>query len=505
MKTTGEGTQTNTGLVVTDLRRLALSTGAIAVLSWLGDFLFWKTPPGLSVGIFFAAIALILLIRGHRARASAFATCLLLIACFQSAIEICFSNIASLAVLTIVLFGETAFYTLGKKWPRWSEALCATITGPLRWAGLVRSWADVQSTSIGRETFDRSTIDRAIRATVPAIVFALLFAGLLSSGNAILAEAFSNVGKLLKAWILDISFGRTVMWLIWLTVGVTFFWPKIASGESKWWTQRIPLWVRDDERLARWQSAMILGVVNGLFFAANTIDVFYLWAHGKLPVGVGHSEFVHQGVYSLIAAVLLAAATLAVLFQQQPGVARNPILRGLAILWIVQNVGLILGVLRRLQLYVEAYQLSELRVYVACFLALVTVGFILLSVEIWKGMNLGRLFFGNAIATFVLFFTIQFCDVGTWVANWNVSRWISGEHSSIDIEYLVSLGAKGWPGLSRVASSERNPSVSAQVREYLGTTAKHERVLANKSDWRSFQSRKATRRAELLNLWDQHP
>jgi hypothetical protein len=220
--------------------------------------------------------------------------------------------------------------------------------------------------------------------------------------------------------------------------------------------------------------------------------------NGDIPTGVGHSQFLHQGVYSLIAAVLLAAFTLTVLFQQQPSVTRNPILRWLAVLWISQNIVLILGVLRRLQFYVHAYQLSELRVYVACFLALVTCGFLLLGREIWKGMSLGRLFFANTVTTFALFFTLQFCDVGTWVANWNVARWIKGDHESIDINYLVSLGPKGWPGLSTIASSYRNAFVTADVRFRLREIAKIERESARHTNWRSFQARLASRRAELL-------
>jgi hypothetical protein len=189
------------------------------------------------------------------------------------------------------------------------------------------------------------------------------------------------------------------------------------------------------------------------------------------------------------------------LFHQQSAVARNPILKGLALLWIGQNIVLILGVLRRLQLYVEAYQLSELRVYVACFLTLTTCGFILLAREIWQGMKLGRLFFANSAATFVLFFALQFCDVGTWVANWNVERWLRGEHLSIDLQYLYYLGPKGWPGLSKIALSRHDAIISQEARFRLQNAAVAQQELSNQSDWRAFQGRKAARRNELIAQW----
>jgi hypothetical protein len=495
----------NERIIETDQRRLIVSSGAIVVLSWIGDFLFWKHPPGLSVGVFFAGIAIALLVVGRRSKAGAIATVLLLAACGQSAIELCFTNIASLILLTIVLFGETAFGSLAARWPRWSEAFQAMLTGPLRWANFVKNWAEAPWISNGREALSSPTLGRALRAAIPAAILALIFATLLGSGNAILADVFSRIATGVKAWLLEISFGRTMMWLVWLTVGVTLLWPKQPSEKPRWWTRPVPLWIRGDERLARWQGAMVLGAVNALFFAANTIDVLYLWLDGDLPTGIGHSQFLHQGVYSLIAAVLLAAFTLVVLFQQQPTVARNSILRGLAMLWIAQNIILILGVLRRLQFYVHAYQLSELRVFVGCFLMLVTCGFLLLGREIWKGMNLGRLFFANAITTFALFFTLQFCDVGTWVANWNVARWIKGDHASIDIDYLVSLGPKGWPGLSTIASSDRNAAVTAEVRFRLSEIANAERESARQTDWRSFQARRAARRAKLFDRMKTNP
>jgi uncharacterized membrane protein len=496
MNTAGES-RTQTETVTTDQRRLILTTGAILVIGSLGDFLFWQRSPGLSVGVFFFVLGTSLIGLGRRTLIAGIAACLLFASCVQSAIELCFTNIAALVLLTIVLFGETAFGGIQGKWARWSEALYATISGPLQWRDFTKNWADLALTVTKGESLNIQTLGRVFRATGPAAILAVIFTMLLTSGNAILAEAFSRFAIHVEGWLLAISFGRTVMWLVWLTVGLVFFWPKLSLGSTRWWTRRIPLFSRNDERLARWQSAMILGVVNALFFAANTVDVLYLWSNARLPDGIGYSEFVHRGVYSLIAAVLLAAATMAMLFQQ-PSIARNGILRGLAMLWIAQNFILILGVLRRLELYVEAYQLSELRAYVACFLALVTIGFILLAREIWSGMKLGRLFFGNAVATFALFFTLQFCDVGTWVANWNVSRWIKGEHPAIDLRYLLSLGARGWPGLSRIADNEDNAAMSALAKSHLASIAASERGAIHGSDWRSLQLRREARRAEIF-------
>ena len=146
-------------------------------------------------------------------------------------------------------------------------------------------------------------------------------------------------------------------------------------------------------------------------------------AHAKLPEGVTLSEFVHSGVSSLIFATLLSAVVLTTMFQQSIEIVRSRGLKALALLWIVQNLVLIAGVFRRLSLYVEGYQLSEQRIYVGCFLLLVTTGFGLLAWHVARDGSLRTLIFRNVLAIFALFFVLQFPDVAGYVARSNVNQW----------------------------------------------------------------------------------
>jgi len=91
--------------------------------------------------------------------------------------------------------------------------------------------------------------------------------------------------------------------------------------------------------------------------------------------------------------------------------------------------------------------------------------------------------------------------VGTWVANWNVERWIKGDSLSIDLQYLASLGPKGWPGLSKIVLSRHDAIVCQEARFRLQNTALGQQESSNQSDWRAFQGRTAARRAELIAQW----
>ncbi len=482
-------------------RSLLVATSAIVVIGWLGDFLFWHSQPGVSVGLFVATLAAGLWMVGKRTLRVSVVMVLLLAAAAQTGVELCFTNIACLVTLTVALSAEVHVAHLSGGWARWSESFFAIVSAPLRWIGFMSAWSEARLLVSSHENLRAPTIGRFLVAIVPAAVVALVFAALLSAGNAVLAEAFARIGTRLRDWALDISFARTALWLLWLTVGLAFYWPVSKSDSPRWWTRPIPLWQRSEALIAQWQSGLILAAVNVLFFAANTADAIYLWADARLPAGVTASRFVHTGVYALIAATILAGGLLTLIFQQQPSVARSKWLRVLALAWIAQNIVLITGVCRRLALYVEAYQLSELRVYVGCFLLLVSVGFALLARHVWLGVRLERLIFSNAIATFALFFTLQFCDVGTWVANWNVTRWKAQPGRALDVEYLSSLGSRGWPALAEIARSEQNSPTRERAVLALRELAMWENTLSTTRDWRAYQMRRDRRAEQLIRTY----
>jgi hypothetical protein len=193
---------------------------------------------------------------------------------------------------------------------------------------------------------------------------------------------------------------------------------------------------------------------------------------------------------------MLSALVLVVVFQQAETIRTARAVKSLALLWIAQNVVLISGVLLRLQRYVEAYQLSELRVYVGCFLLLVTVGFVLLTIHVIAHKGLTWLLLTNLGATFALFFLLQFPDVARWVAESNVARWQNDPTRTLDLEYLASLGSSAVPSLIQVAETAGRPEAHDAFVVLQKRKPAAERRLAT-LDWRSWQQREV-RNTRLL-------
>ncbi len=469
---------------------------AVIALVVLGDFLFWKYTPGFSLAIFTASVASLMLARNGRASLKTRVLIpfgMLLVSALQTAIEMSFTNIAVIAGLFAILMGELYFTQLAAGWARWSEAIVAWLCAPGRWIWLGQAVSEQPISQAGTTARLGDGVLRAFRIGLPAVLLLALFGGVFASGNHIFAEYAGRYFDRLAAWLLsfDYSVPRIFFWGFLATVALVFIRPRTGAATVRQWARPIPEWRRADADVAFWQGAMILGVLNALFFAVNTIDVIYLWMHTTVPEGMNGKEFLHGGVNSLIAATLLAGIVVTFLFQQSEVVTQPRTLKVLAFAWIAQNLVLIAGVFLRLKLYVDTEEMTAKRVYVACFLLLVTLGFGFLCAHVRRGRGAGRLIWRNAVATFALFFVLQFLDVIGWVCRYNV------ESGRLNIAYQLTLGPDAWPVLLQAAkffpAGEQRNDLRLGLREVAG----REKGMAE-IDWREAQFRRDRNTKALL-------
>ena len=462
---------------------------AAALLIISGDFLFWSHDPGVSLGIF-ATLAVAALIVAHSGGVNArtlMIVALLVPSAIQTGIELSLSNLIVLGALGTIAFGETAFASLHAAWSRWAEsawALARPIAG-WKWMPSILRRSPLAGAQLGTAS------EAIVRVILPTAAVTLVFAVLLGAGNAVLGRWIFTAFNSVVGWFADpeLIFARTLLWIGLATFALTILRPRETPAGKRLWHYAVPdLPQPKNGVLALWRSITVLAVLNVLFFAANTADALYLWTGGALPEGVTYSQFVHHGVYNLIAAVLLSAVMIVLIFQQVPALRTAPAVKTLSLVWIAQNVVLITGVLLRLQRYVAAYDLSELRVYVGCFLLLVTAGFALLTVHVVRHKGLGWLLLTNLLATFALFFVLQFLDVRKWVAESNVARWEADRSRTLDVDYLASLGAPAIPSLIRVAEMPDRPEAH-QAFVIIQKRKPQAQAYLAQLNWRSWQHR----------------
>jgi hypothetical protein len=484
-------------------RGLGVVLGSLAGVTALADLCLFRNYPRLSVGLFALGVGGLILLNRPRFRWTWSSICLVALltaAAVQSAIDTGISNGLVLLALLPVLAGETFYAPLRSGWSRWSEMLWSMVKTLGRWIWLLSEMGNQARGAEPVKPASFRNLARAVAIVVPGLLVTLFFTMLLSNGNALFGNFVDTWTADLRDWVVAfVSYGRVCFWMFIAWVALPLLVPSPAPDHERIWTRELPrLPQLTSLSTARLQSAITLGLLNALFCCANTIDVIYLWARRTLPAGVSYSAFVHNGVASLITAVIFSAILLAGMFHQRKEVAAWIPLRLLGLLWIVQNLVLLAGVFLRVKLYVDACDLSVVRVNLVFFLMLVTTGFVLLAIHVWWRRSLGWLLHANMVATFFLFYSIQFLDTYRFVAEYNVNLWQSAQGSrDLDLAYLRSLGPPAFDAIERVAHSG-NSQVAVLAANYLSSARAEARLQLSDTPWQDWQLRDAHFQRKLL-------
>ena len=286
----------------------------------------------------------------------------------------------------------------------------------------------------------------SLAAWIVPIVFFLVFLSLFASAN-----------PLIDAWVrlldprilLDyVSIGRTLFWLL----IACLVWPFVHLRRPRRSTiaarAETPLGGSDLDTLFG-QAAVLRSLIlfNALFALQTALDVAYLWGGLALPRGLSYAAYAHRGAYPLIATALLAAAFVLMAMRPRGPAETSRWIRPLVLLWVAQNLILVLSSLYRTGLYVAAYSLSELRLAAMIWMGLVAVGLVLIVVQVIRRRSNAWLMNGNAVAAAATVYACCFINFPYVVASYNVAHCLEamGRGPALDVNYLISLGPQAMP------------------------------------------------------------
>lgn len=209
-----------------------------------------------------------------------------------------------------------------------------------------------------------------------------------------------------------------------------------------------------------------------------------------MPDGVSHAEYAHRGAYPLIVTALLAGAFVLAAMRERSPVREKRVIRALVYLFIAQNILLCLSAMLRLELYVEVYSLTELRLAAGIWMGLVAIGLVLILLRIWLGRSNAWLVASNLVALTIVLYASAMLDLGFCIARFNVkhSRELTGQDLSIDLDYLSLLGPSAIPALDRlIPRLVPGTSLWASVRTVRSDLARELRD--HSGDWRGWSWR----------------
>ncbi|MEM1264707.1 MAG: DUF4173 domain-containing protein [Pseudomonadota bacterium] len=400
--------------------------GVVALVA-LADGLFWETRLGLSAPVF---AAFLVVVASCFCRAALQARCMsfaLLVVAVLPAIEhaqslslgiLALGTLASLAILS----GSNA--TLGR---------LAALLRSLPTRGLVDGARAVGACRVGP--------GRLMRDWALPTGGCLVLVWLLVAANPLIAHGLEDAGALFS----DPDAGRRV--LFWSGVALIVY-ALVTPGPNPVHIHR-PTGTVPGVNARSVARALVL--FNGVLGVQTALDATFLWQGAALPEGMSYAAYAHRGAYPL-----LATATLAGVFAL---IARpfldHAVLRGLMVVWLLQNLALTVSAALRLSAYVEAFGLTYLRVHAALWMGLVAAGLLLVVWQIWRRRTGQWLLFHAAGLAVLVLYSASFVNFAHVIAATNLAR--SGPP---DVAYLCAL-----PSTAEAALAEAGLQCPGRARE----------------------------------------
>ncbi|WP_349961127.1 DUF4173 domain-containing protein [Rhizobium sp. ZPR3] len=462
------------------------------VLIALADLLLFDREPGLNLFVFTNAIAAGLLISSRKRQSIP-----------KIAVLVALGLVASVPLTEASSWMGIAISFLG---------LCLISLGaggliPSQWIRLplvlLRFLLDVPARPFRRASYrwlqrlqkpSPRGVRHHLRNWIIPLIFAAGFLALFAAANPLIEKTLRSIDltfllQLLDAW-------RIGFWLVVAAFLSLLLRPRLMRRRSR--RRDVPDIVTGAEDVLFGHGALLrsLIVFNALFAVQTLLDLTYLWGGASLPDGMTHAEYAHRGAYPLMLTAILAAIfVLAAMRRGGPG-DRSPLLRGLVHLWIAQNILLCLSSILRLDLYVEVYSLTELRVAAGIWIGLVAIGLFLILLRILLRRSNEWLIALSSAMLVVTLYAAALIDIPAFIARFNVahSREISGEGIVLDLDYLSTLGPAAIPALDTYLISLPADTEARKVREALFW-----QHVGRSHDWRSWTYRDARLDAYLKN------
>jgi hypothetical protein len=468
----------------------------------VADLLFWRVvvvTPGISVAMFFAALALpvIWLRRGALNNRMLLAGCAIFALSLLPLIEA-----VSLTGFFCALGGVSVLaLAASKRLPRAFE----DVTGVLIRFGVLAPFR-LLGDSLGLVLMGsgKSIGGRIVRAAITWVVpagFALAFLLLFSQANPLIETALSAL-KVESAFELLHPL-RIGLWVVVAVIAWPLLRPKLLPWPKAVEVQG-PVLPRA-ESLIFGRSAILRSLVlfNALFAVQTVLDCIYLWGGIRLPDGLSYADYAHRGAYPLIVTALLAGAFVLAAMRKSGPAESSPLIRRLVYLWIAQNVLLVVSSILRLDLYVQVYSLTEMRIAAGIWMGLVAVGLLLILVKILRRYSNRWLVSSNLVALGVTLWGCSFVDFSAVIAQFNIenSRELGGKGQPLDLHYLGDLGPSAIPAITWYLDHAEGPATDFdllagnmaadflnQPRDWLSWTFRDQRL----RDWLAANPRYAS-------------
>ena len=332
---------------------------------------------------------------------------------------------------------------------------------------------------------------RVLRGSLMALPLLVIFGGLLASAD----TAFETIVRNAFDWNVDMNSGIShflgFLASAWIALGLLSApgAPHLAKKPAPKTVAPVLFDVgsktvkKEPDRIGMTEISFVLGSLVLLFGAFVVVQLTYFFggsAHVQHVAGMSYAEYARKGFFELVWVTVLAVPVL--LACRQIASREGPLGHRLFLVLGGVMVGLLFVIMAsawtRMGLYVEAYGLTTLRLYV-------------LATMLWIGSVLGWLMITFVRKTPLVFapgaaslgvaavFALNWINPDAWTAEFNLER--AARTGNLDSSYLASLSLDAAPAIAR-AGTKMPRSLQPAVASALASMAKE----SKKRDWRSW-------------------
>jgi hypothetical protein len=433
--------------------------GAVSAYS----FLFFDQNAGINFLFFSVALIILLLIRNKTllysmkwnwaaGMALLSATCIL----FHSSAIAIIANVCSLILL--------AGFSFNLK----TSALFTFMFGMYsHLSSVIFMIIDTVTRSTAKEEAPAASKSHKWLAIVFVTVVAILFFALYKNSNPIFAEY--------TKWI-NLDF-LTLDWAWFTFVGLLLLYPfvyhrvvpPIESWENGLRTRIESTSSPDNQKRLETEKLSLLclfALLNLMLVLINIGDVNTILLNGSLPAGVKHSDFVHNGVGTLIFSIVLAVGIVMYFLRGDLNFIKgNKMFKFLVLLWIFQNILMLISTAYRNQLYISEYTLTYKRIGVYVWLLLSMLGLIITAMKVYFNQTNWFLIRYNVAIWFTVLSLGGLVDWDLQITRYNLKNKAFHE---IDFNYLMELSNTNIPEMlefcKQKAVMEKIPFTKEEVR-----------------------------------------
>lgn len=345
------------------------------------------------------------------------------------------------------------------------------------WVATVFTCCDVVSTGkeIRQQRLPKHDLKQVVMNWAAPLGLGLVFLLLLVGANPILDHVFARIAEA------EVPRPNAARIVFWASVSLPIWAGLIAHRLQQ------PLSVRHPHRHTVARAGLInaasvtrsLVLFNVLFFVQTALDGVFLYGASELPQGMTYATYAHRGAYPLLATALLAGAFAVV---ARPFTDDRPLLRRLMLLWLVQTLALVAASVTRLEIYVDVYGLTRLRVAAAIWMGMVGIGLVLVMWQVQQRHSTRWMIYRCALLGVASLYVVSFINVDATIAWYNLTRDVIADKT-----YLCSLSEGAIGPMTAYAGSPYS------------VCGLHAPDLFVPSDWREWGFRNWRLRSSLMS------